>query len=99
MSGITKFPIVTIIMICITGLFIFMYMVTSSVFFYSNDSIKVKLDDSANRSMSEPMYRNAYLNNSEQQKMFYQYGMVTSVVLCPVIAILELTGNKKQQGE
>jgi hypothetical protein len=91
-----RFPVVTMIMIIITFFFIVMYMVTSNLFFYGDNPLKDRFEKMGNDTIKNPLFKNTFLNNSANQKTFFQYGMVTSVCMCPVIGVLELLIDKKR---
>jgi len=95
MSSLNRFPIATLIMIIITFFFIVMYMITSDIFFYNDNSIRTNFDDMANKTITNPLYRGVVLNNSENQKTFFQYGMITCVCMCPVIFLIEIFSGRR----
>lgn len=98
MSAIHRFPIVTFIMILITFFFIIMYMVTSNIFFYSDNPLKSNFEQMGNESLKNPFYKGGYLNNSNQSKTFFQYGMVTSVCMTFVVGIVEIVSSRRSAG-
>lgn len=91
---------VTVIMILVTFIFVALYMVTSSVFFYGPGNLKSSFETMANQTMPDDTpWRSMFFNNSEQQKMFFQYGMIGSVCVTPVCAVIEILGGRKRESE
>lgn len=100
MSSLEKFPIVTVIMILVTFIFVLLYMVTSNLFFYGDNSLKSSFEAMGNQTMPENnSFRSDFFNNSEQQKTFFQYGMIGSVCVTPVCALIEILSGRKRTGE
>jgi hypothetical protein len=92
--------VVTVLMILVTFIFIALYMLSSNVYFYGENSLEKHFNEMSNQTMPDDnTFRQNYTSNMAQQKLFFQYGMIGSVCITPVCAILELIAGKKRQGE
>jgi len=73
-----------------------MYMIFSNVFFYADFNLDDSFRSMGNDTITDPDYHDTFNNSTSEQRMFFQYGMIGSVIMCPIVAFIEIVSGRRR---
>jgi hypothetical protein len=82
-------PIIVVIMILLTAIFTFTYIMYSHAFFSAPTNMEQMMNQAANITMNTSWF-NWYHNIEQNSKMMFQYGLATAVGITIVVGVIYL---------